>query len=355
MGDTDLLKTEQDKESKTPEIEAAEETGESGIPAAVKFRAFILSALLCAAVLLLVPQVLRYAGTRCKASGNSTAGAEAAAAEQSAVTGTSMNGPEPAVMEEAEDADRQEQPNTKEHYQWLLEHEDLFPEGKVAQAKGNEGLTEFLYVYGHEGAEDTVSARHVYAKLSPEDLAGRADLQGIGRSADDDTEMVYLDIPLIMQWDKRWGFYPYGSSVTGLTGCGPTCLSMVVAGLTGNVKAAPDRIAKFAEDEGYYMQGTGTRWSLFTEGAEKFRVSGRELPASAEYIKEELDLGHPVIMSMGPGIFTDTGHFILIAGYCGDRLIIHDPNSRGISSRLWEFDKIRDQIYGVWAFSTLKQ
>jgi hypothetical protein len=130
---------------------------------------------------------------------------------------------------------------------------------------------------------------------------------------------------------------------------------MVVAGLTGNVKAAPDRIARFAEDEGYYMQGTGTRWSLFTEGAEKFKVSGRELAASAESVKEELDLGHPVIMSMGPGIFTDTGHFILAAGYCGNRLIIHDPNSRGISSRLWDFDEIRDQIYGVWAFSTLKR
>ena len=31
--------------------------------------------------------------------------------------------------------------------------------------------------------------------------------------------------PLLLQWDKRWGYIPYGDNVIGLSGCAPTCLS----------------------------------------------------------------------------------------------------------------------------------
>ena len=35
-------------------------------------------------------------------------------------------------------------------------------------------------------------------------------------------------IPLLIQWDKRWGYAPYGESDIGMAGCAPTCLSMVI-------------------------------------------------------------------------------------------------------------------------------
>ena len=50
-------------------------------------------------------------------------------------------------------------------------------------------------------------------------------------------------IPLLLQWDRRWGYVSYGSSDIGLSGCAPTCLSMVIVGLTGNRNATPDKIA----------------------------------------------------------------------------------------------------------------
>lgn len=43
-------------------------------------------------------------------------------------------------------------------------------------------------------------------------------------------------IPLLLQWDQRWGYVSYGSSDIALSGCAPTCLSMVIVGLTGNLK-----------------------------------------------------------------------------------------------------------------------
>ncbi len=36
------------------------------------------------------------------------------------------------------------------------------------------------------------------------------------------------DYPLFLQWDPRWGYEPYGDDNIGLSGCGPTCLSMAM-------------------------------------------------------------------------------------------------------------------------------
>ena len=39
-------------------------------------------------------------------------------------------------------------------------------------------------------------------------------------------------MPLFMQWDKRWGYMEYSSDCVAITGCGPVCLSMVAFYLT---------------------------------------------------------------------------------------------------------------------------
>ena len=34
-------------------------------------------------------------------------------------------------------------------------------------------------------------------------------------------------VPLMMQWDPRWGYLKYGSDVVGITGCGPLRTNLV--------------------------------------------------------------------------------------------------------------------------------
>ena len=114
-------------------------------------------------------------------------------------------------------------------------------------------------------------------------------------------------IPLLLQWDQRWGYVSYGSSDIALSGCAPTCLSMVIVGLTGNHNATPDKIAKYAQDNGYYLKGTGTSWSLLTEGASHFGVVGREISLS----KETGTAGH---LQCGERRFYDRGAFYSIDG-----------------------------------------
>ena len=52
---------------------------------------------------------------------------------------------------------------------------------------------------------------------------------------------------------------------------------------------------------------------------------------------------------MGPGDFTDGGHFIVLTGADGEgNLTVNDPNSYRNSERTWTFDEIRDQIDNLW-------
>ena len=136
-------------------------------------------------------------------------------------------------------------------------------------------------------------------------------------------------IPLLLQWDQRWGYVSYGSSDIALSGCAPTCLSMVIVGLTGNHNATPNKIAKYAQDNGYYLKGTGTSWSLLTEGASHFGVVGREISLSKGTVCGVLKQGQPVICSVGRGDFTTEGHFIVLTGMKDGRMTSNKQTKEG--------------------------
>ncbi len=157
--------------------------------------------------------------------------------------------------------------------------------------------------------------------------------------------------PLLLQWDKRWGYVPYGDHDIGLSGCAPTCLSMVVVGLTRNQEATPDAVAEFAEQNGYYLYGTGTKWSLMTEGAVSFGVQGRELALDKSRIFTALEQGHPVICSVRPGDFTKGGHFLVLVGVEDGKIRLNDPNSRIRSEKLWDYETLAPQIKSLWEFT----
>ncbi|MDD6481984.1 MAG: C39 family peptidase [Lachnospiraceae bacterium] len=164
-------------------------------------------------------------------------------------------------------------------------------------------------------------------------------------------EELSAAFPLLIQWDKRWGYAPYGGSDIAISGCAPTCLSMVTLALTGNQEATPDKVAAYAEEAGYYLEGTGTAWSLMTEGCTHFGVCGTEISLDESVIRQHLQNGEPIICSVGPGDFTTQGHFIVLVGEEDGRLVIHDPNSKERSKVLWSYDTVLPQIKNLWAFT----
>ena len=161
---------------------------------------------------------------------------------------------------------------------------------------------------------------------------------------------IEADHPLLIQYDKRWGYYKYGDSMIAVSGCGPVCLSMVILGMRHEA-VLPTKICKFCEKEGYYVQGSGTSWQLMTEGAAHFGLMAREISLSESSMLNVLDTGGMIICAMRPGDFTTTGHFIVIYGYDGEGFLVNDPNSRQRSSKSWGFDELSGQIKNLWGYT----
>ena len=155
-------------------------------------------------------------------------------------------------------------------------------------------------------------------------------------------------VPLMMQWDTRWGYIEYGSDMVGITGCGPLCLSMAGYYLTGDSKFAPDRVVEFALEKGYNVNGSGSSWTLISEGGGKLGLDVTEIPLVKQRILDNLEAGDPIICVMGPGDFTTTGHFIVLVGEEDGFLRVNDPNSKANSEKLWKFEDIESQFRNLW-------
>ena len=159
-------------------------------------------------------------------------------------------------------------------------------------------------------------------------------------------------VPLFIQWDERWGYEDYGGNYLAVNGCGPTCLSMVVCGLTGETDANPYAVACYSEEQGYYTPGSGTSWSLMTRGAAHYGLDAARVDVSADAITGALAQGRVIIASMKPGDFTYTGHFIVLTGLDRDgRVRVNDSNSRINSAKSWDAQVLVDQMKGAWSYS----
>ena len=158
-------------------------------------------------------------------------------------------------------------------------------------------------------------------------------------------------VPLFLQWDKRWGYAEYGSSVAGLTACGPVCLSMCAYYLTGDEDMSPDNIIDFAIENNYCTEGSGSLWTLISEGGKKLGFDVEELPLVKNRIVKNLEKGNPVICVMGEGHFTTTGHFIVLTGIKDGEFTVNDPNSISNSEKTWKYEEICDEIKNLWAIS----
>ena len=214
-------------------------------------------------------------------------------------------------------------------YRWLEKHADEFPSHKIEYAENNPGLIDFLYRYAFGEKE------------SSSEESG-------DRGLTEDEKKAYA--PVLLQWDDRWGFHPYGTSVLGLTGCGPTCLAMVVDSLSEDADVTPAEAADFATKQDLYEYGVGTRWGIWSAGATEYGLECETVSADFDTVLGELSQSAMVVCSVGPGVFTPGGHFIVIVGQEEGKLEIRDPNNFQNSTRLWDWDEFSSQIKHCWSF-----
>lgn len=158
-------------------------------------------------------------------------------------------------------------------------------------------------------------------------------------------------VPLLMQWDERWGYVPYSSGMIGTAGCGPVCLSMAALYLTHNPVWTPVKVAELAEREGYSVKEQGSSWTLMSEGSSLMGMKAEELPLNRNLMVQALDEGKLIILAVGPGDFTRSGHYLVVTGYEEEGFHIHDPNSRANSEKIWGYQQLERQIRNLWAMS----
>ena len=159
------------------------------------------------------------------------------------------------------------------------------------------------------------------------------------------------EVPFLYQIDPQWSDEPYAGGNIHENGCGPTCLSMVYVSLTGKTDLGPAEMARFSEQNGFTVDGM-TAWALMTDGAAMLGITGSEIPADPDVVRDELEEGHPIICSVRPGDFTTTGHFIVLAGLTEDgQVMVRDPNSARNGDHPWDLDRILGQCANLWSFS----
>lgn len=114
-------------------------------------------------------------------------------------------------------------------------------------------------------------------------------------------EAVRGSFPTLLQWDARWGCTPYGGSILAITGCGPTALSVVACGLTGDASLTPAAIAAWAQRQGY-AGADGTSWELMRSGCEHFGLYAQELSLTEAAVFGALEAGQPSFAACAPAI-----------------------------------------------------
>lgn len=185
--------------------------------------------------------------------------------------------------------------------------------------------------------------RYEFVKAYPQ----RADLQTPPAALEESLETV----PMLLQWDTRWGYEPYGDSTVFYAGCAPTCLSMVFSYLKQDPSLTPAKIKSFSEENGYYVSGVGTAHSLLSDAALEYGVNVTGVPIDEASIKQALDEGKVLVFNMVPGTFTRVGHFIVVYGEQDGKLMVRDPNNIGRTEKLWSYDEVLPETAAIWAYS----
>lgn len=165
---------------------------------------------------------------------------------------------------------------------------------------------------------------------------------------------------LYYQTDARWKNTDYSApgekTTIGGSGCGPTCMAMVIA-TWANKNVTPVETCTWALKHGYKAPNQGTYYSYFAPQGAEYGIqveqlnwanlrnlsSGAAAPYHAKAVQAIQD-GDMVICCMGPGLWTSGGHFILLWGIQGDTAYINDPASSRVERTRGSLARLQSEV-----------
>lgn len=162
------------------------------------------------------------------------------------------------------------------------------------------------------------------------------------------------------QLDERWKRLPYRvkgeTSTIGGSGCGPTCAAMLITTLTGH-RVTPIDTCKWSVDHGYKALNQGTYYSYFKPQFAAYGIVcdqlnwtntyGNPYHSNHDKVMELLTKGYYIIALMKKGLWTTSGHFVVV--YWIDNAIrILDPASTNPARTEGKISQFRNEVAYYW-------
>ena len=162
------------------------------------------------------------------------------------------------------------------------------------------------------------------------------------------------------QTDPRWKNKPYRvpgeNSTIGDSGCGPTAAAMLIETITGKTYTPEDACA-WSIAHGYKALRQGTYYAYFTPQFAEFGIDCQMLNWTNTYGKpdhpnhgkvvEKLKEGYYAIALMNKGLWTSSGHFVVLWWQDG-KVRINDPASTRAARVNGDIRTFRSQAKYYW-------
>lgn len=158
------------------------------------------------------------------------------------------------------------------------------------------------------------------------------------------------NITYYCQWDTRWAGYPYGSGTIQSSGCGITCMAMVVSTLCNNT-VAPPAMADLSMQNNGYVKGAGSSMPNVVAAASRLYGLSYQMISISDvpfYINNKHAF---IIWGCKTGYFSSSsaGHVMIIRGVdASGNYLLADPNRKENNTKAFSPAFIDRQAKGYY-------
>ena len=160
-----------------------------------------------------------------------------------------------------------------------------------------------------------------------------------------------------LQTDKRWKDKGWNGMTIGPSGCGPTAAAMLISTLTGK-EVTPEETFSWAGTHGHLEKGHGTNYTTYFQKqfaeyglrAEMLNwqnTYGKPNHPNHEKVVEQLKEGYYAIALMNKGLWTSSGHFVVV-WWSDDKVRINDPASTRAERLNGDIRTFRSEVKYYW-------
>ena len=220
---------------------------------------------------------------------------------------------------------------------------------------GNGGSGSRRHAYNHytKGGYGKDDKKNDKKNDKKDDKKATTTSSGSTNYAGDSADMLN-GFPYLLQNDSRWGSIQYSSvgdpsQTIASSACGPTSMAIILRSF--GVDITPKETCQYALDNGMRTANSGTSWDFFPSIGSKYGITTEELGVSESGIVNSLKNAKAVIGSMGPGTFTQGGHFIDLVGIKDGKIVVNDCASRDRSMVTYSPSTFVNEGSNFWAFS----